>query len=128
MGQKQEGTRVLIVDEPDRDLLQVLGTAIDLDPTFLWRHYNEELDSDRYVLGLARLRKDFLSLVATAKKGRAGTDVDLDASFSTPDDDCSIHLRYKSYDPWIGRTYHISCYRISANSCMLSSTRHLFTF
>ena len=48
-------TRVLVVDEFSRDFLQILGAAIDLDPTFLWRHYNEDLDSDHYAPDMAGL-------------------------------------------------------------------------
>lgn len=126
IGKRQEGTSVLVVEDRSRGLLEILGAAMDLDPTFSWRHYNEDLDSDRYISELARLRNEFFSLVATSKKGCSGTDEDRKPSIPSTYEDRSIHLRYglddiskeQTHVFW-GSSCHISCYRFSANSCGL---------
>jgi len=67
-GKTHDGTHVLVVDEISRDFLQIVGAAIDLDPTFLWRHYNEELDGDDHVPGMATMKDNFLALVKGASR------------------------------------------------------------
>ena len=128
----QGDTRVLVVDDPSRELLQILGAAIDLDPTFLWRHYNKDLDSDRYVSELAALRSKYFSLVTAQKRRRAGAGMDQGPSNSSMDENWSVHMRYGLQDingDWIdemdGVSSHISCYSFSANCCRLPSNRHL---
>lgn len=59
---RQEDARVLVVDKISQCFLQILGVAIDLDPTFLWRHCNQHLDSDLYSSGMATRRNRYFSL------------------------------------------------------------------
>lgn len=116
------GKSILVVDNISPTALQILGAAIDLDPTFLWRHYNEALDRPGSGSESNTLRKRFFSLVAAAKKRRAERDT---FRMSSTDEDFSLHLRYCVYkmslDMGYGSVYdilsHISCYFITANSC-----------
>lgn len=128
----QGEARVLFVDEFSREFLQILGAAIDLDPTFLWRHYNKDLDSDRYISEMATLRRKYFSLVTAQKRRRAGTDVKQEPSISSIDENRSVHMRYGLQDMWgdwidemDAVSSHISCYSFSANCCRLPSNRHL---
>lgn len=129
VGNRQEGTTVLVVDNIDWEFLQILGPAMDLDPTFLWRHYNYAfLDSNEYVAELARLRNDFFSLVAASKMGQAGTEEYQEPSSTSTDGDRSIHVYYSlnGYPkPGVKLWSAISCYRFSVNSCTSLLARHL---
>lgn len=119
IGGTEGGARVLVVDNINCGFLQILGVAIDLDPTFLWRHLNGDLDLDRYSSGMATLRNKYFELIAAEKWHRVGTDAGQESS---TDKDRSIHIRYKSEeDDWFASEHeissHISCYPCSANSC-----------
>lgn len=119
-GEGQEGARILVVEDFDWTFLQALGAAIDLDPTFLWRHYHEELDSEHYVEGMAALRNKFFTLVSDVRNQRvAATDVVQQRSNSPMNEDRGIHLRHHSPFTALGYSLssHISCYRITTNSC-----------
>lgn len=125
----QGDTRVLIVDGDDPDLLQILGVAIGLDPTFLWRHYNEELDAYHCIPEMAKLRKEFYRRVRAEKGRRAEADTDQEL---LTNEDRNLHIRYELLD---GRSLratreheaysHISCYPCSANSCKSRSVLRL---
>jgi hypothetical protein len=67
----QENVRILTTDRSDTQLLQILGAAIDLDPTSLWRYYDETLNNRRFS-EMASLRDLFFSRVAVRKMCRAG--------------------------------------------------------
>jgi len=114
----QEGARVLVISKLGPTLLQLLGAAIDLDPTFLWRHYNAELDSDHYVPAMAKLRTRFYSAVASVKKGKTDTDVSQHSSVSPVEEYCGLHTRGRSSFDKGQMISHVSCYYVSPNSCM----------
>ena len=121
IGETQGGKSILVVDNISPRSLQVLGAAIDLDPTFLWRHYNRALDHPSWILEMNTLRRRFFSLVAAAKKRRAQGDT---FQVSSTDEDLSLHLRYReSKANWKKSrmvyeiSSHISCYFITVNSC-----------
>ena len=122
IGETQGGKNILVIDNISPAFLQILGAAIDLDPTFLWRHYNGAPDNPSDVLAMDTLRRKFLSLVAVERKRRA---VRERFQVSSTDEDSSVHLRYRaSKSDLTGEVYeaseissHISCYFVTANSC-----------
>ena len=119
IGETQGGKSILIVDNISPTSLQILGAAMNLDPTFLLRHHNEALDNPEWVSEMNKLRSRFFSLVAAAKKRRAERDT---FQVSSTDEDLKLHLRYrasKSDGPENGYeiSSHISCYFITANVC-----------
>ena len=115
-----DGTHVLVVDHASRDFVQIMGAAIDLDPTFLWRHYNERLNSDIYVPEMATLRNKFHSLVKVEKGRRSNTDAYQDPSTASTDDYRGIHMRGRVIVlPHSSQALssRLSCYRVSSKSC-----------
>lgn len=87
-----EGTRVLLIDSIFRPMAQVLGAALNLDPTFLWRRYGEGLDLNYHGLELARLRSDFFARAAASSEDRVGEDINQKPTFSSTREDRSVHL------------------------------------
>ena len=77
-GEPREGIDVLIIDDICAALLQIVGAAVDFDPTFLWRHCNEKLESDVCVSELATLRSKFPSLVSGKRNPQSGPSGDVD--------------------------------------------------
>jgi hypothetical protein len=119
-------TRVLVIDNISTRLLRVLGAAIDLDPTVLWRHYSQEVDSDCYVPEMIKLRNEFFRRARAAKRRSTGTNADQEPSVYSMDVDGSFHMRYNldfywaGLDPrWYDLSSRISCCRVSANTCKL---------
>lgn len=118
---RQGDPRILVVNDINQSLLQVLGVAIDLDPTFVWRHYNQDLNSDIYSSWMATLRYRYFSLVTATRTRRAGTISDQE---QPTDEDRNLHMRYNLgasraiRDPEAYQvSSHISCYYIMANRC-----------
>jgi hypothetical protein len=116
----QENARILTIDRPDTQLLQILGAAIDLDPTSLWRYYDNTLNIRRFA-EMASLRDLFFSRVAVEKMGRAGAAAGAEAeqcpSRSLMEENHETHLRYLSVTEENSIMSPISCYRVSKNSC-----------
>lgn len=123
------GTRVLLIDRIDHEVLQILGPAIDLDPIILWQHYNPGLGSEDYASGMAALRDKFFSLVAGERQRKAGANVDRNScvfttqrnrpiiirGHLTPSTDESLPM-HSPLGPNEAES-HMLCYRVVANSC-----------
>jgi hypothetical protein len=120
-GDTQGSSCVLVVDNNSPILLRILGAAIDLDPTFLWRHHNAELDRYSSFSDVNTLRNRFYSLVATEKHRRLGRNMNQHSSVAQSGRDGSIHITYlmeKRFGPQSYRvTSRISCYRPTMNNC-----------
>lgn len=124
---EQEDARVLDVDHISHEFLQILGVALDLDPTLLWQHYNQDLHSDLYSSGMATLRNKYFSLILADKRRRSGTNIDQKPS---TDEDRTRHMRYALL--WRGNTTyrirsHISFYYITVNRCEYPLVLRLIT-
>ena len=108
---------ILVVDRINLPFLQILGAAIDLDPTFLWRHHNARLKHPFNVSEMNFLRSRFFSLVAAGNKRRLGTEINHASSIASSEEDRSIHITHEfeteSSYPAYGISTHISCYRSS---------------
>jgi hypothetical protein len=120
-GETQGGTYILVVDRIGPTLLRMLGAAIDLDPTFLWRHHTGTPDHPTFASKMNILRSRFFSLMAAEKKRRSGTDMDYEPSIASSEEERSVHLKHRySKIRGLARTHgissHISCYRVSATS------------
>lgn len=122
VGKAQGAKTILIVDNISPTSLQIFGAAFDLDPTFLWRHYDEVLARPSWGLEseMNTLRKIFFSLVAAAKRRGAERDT-FQKSSTVLDEDLHLNYRTSSNVIW-GRGHykissHISCYLITANIC-----------
>lgn len=116
---KQEDAGVLVAYDISYEFLQIIGVAIDLDPAFLWRHYNQDLDSNSYSSEMAALRNRYFSLVTAGRRRRAETNIDQEPS---TDEDRNLHMRYGLRSRWSAQNQHqisshISCYYIKANRC-----------
>ena len=122
IGETQGGKNILVIDNISPAFLQILGAAIDLDPTFVWRHYIAAPDSLSDVPEMDTLRRKFLSLVPADSKRRAERKR---FYVSSTDKDLSVHLRYWAFNSdWAGRVHtaneissHISCHSVTDNSC-----------
>jgi hypothetical protein len=123
--EKPQGvTRVLVIDDIDDSMLQVVGAAIDLDPTFLWRHFNNKPDADINDLEMATLQNTFFSLVAAGRSRRSGTDAGQETRVSPKDGDRGVHVSYRPEYVWHDSassfrsiSSRISCLHCSENNC-----------
>lgn len=113
----QEGTRVLMVDKVDPILLQALGAAFDLDPTFIIRNYSKEYESNEHASEMSTLRKEYHAFTAR-KKQSEGSNKNAQNHVLAEEWDHGVHIRGEfPGNKMRSISSNISCCRVSANGC-----------
>lgn len=117
---RQEDPFILVVENIDKEGVQMLGSDLGIDPCFFAHHFRRA-GFHQYKNVLKKVRSDFLSFLDHQNDGQVSTYATagpfIEASYLSASLGPKLHTQH----PEMSEDPRISCYRVSKYGCTVHS-------